>query len=187
MPSQLCKAERKRIRMLLRKWKRPCWSVAADTSASVSDRAKSGLRARPRCSAAGSGSCALAELLISASIMMPWRSCVLLPLNAVLAREGARIVIRELWRCKQLGPACGFGIASVALIEGDQGKGALPSRMLFHPIRLALTGRVGEGELDRVILLLDEGPAEGLASIKGVRQRMLEFLPGVRIGKPWTD
>src|SRR5579862_2721165 len=27
------------------------------------------------------------------------------------------------------------------------------SRDLFHPIRLSLTGRVGEGELDRVILL----------------------------------
>ena len=33
------------------------------------------------------------------------------------------------------------------------------SRDLFHPLRLALAGRAGEGELDRVILLLDEAAA----------------------------
>jgi len=35
----------------------------------------------------------------------------------------------------------------------------LRGRELFHPIRLALAGRAGEGELDRVILLLDEAAA----------------------------
>jgi len=50
------------------------------------------------------------------------------------------------------------------------------SRDLFHPIRLALTGRVGEGELDRVILLLDEAAALNLAvPVKSARERILEF------------
>ncbi|MGB2671535.1 MAG: hypothetical protein WAO11_12520, partial [Candidatus Acidiferrum sp.] len=50
------------------------------------------------------------------------------------------------------------------------------SREIFHPIRLALTGRAGEGELDRVILLLDEAAALSFAvPVKPARQRILEF------------
>jgi hypothetical protein len=50
------------------------------------------------------------------------------------------------------------------------------SRDLFHPIRLSLTGRIGEGELDRVILLLDEASLLPFASpVKSVRTRILEF------------
>jgi nondiscriminating glutamyl-tRNA synthetase len=52
----------------------------------------------------------------------------------------------------------------------------LRGRELFHPIRLALAGQAGEGELDRVILLVDEAavlPFE--APVKAVRQRILEF------------
>jgi len=50
------------------------------------------------------------------------------------------------------------------------------SRDLFHPIRLALAGRIGEGELDRVILLLDEAAALPFAvPVKPVRTRILEF------------
>ena len=50
------------------------------------------------------------------------------------------------------------------------------SRDLFHPIRLALTGRIGEGELDRVILLLDEASLLPFATpVKSVRARILEF------------
>lgn len=49
-------------------------------------------------------------------------------------------------------------------------------RELFHPLRLALAGRSGEGELDRVILLLDEAAAAGFASpVKTARERILEF------------
>jgi alkylhydroperoxidase family enzyme len=52
----------------------------------------------------------------------------------------------------------------------------LRSRDLFHPIRLSLTGRVGEGELDRVILLLDEAATLNFALlVKSVRSRILEF------------
>jgi hypothetical protein len=47
---------------------------------------------------------------------------------------------------------------------------------MFHPIRLALTGRAGEGDLDRVILLLDAAAKLDFAApAKGARERMLEF------------
>ncbi len=49
-------------------------------------------------------------------------------------------------------------------------------RALFHPIRLALAGRAGEGEFDRVILLLDEAAALPFAvAVKSARERILEF------------
>jgi hypothetical protein len=52
----------------------------------------------------------------------------------------------------------------------------LRSRDLFHPIRLSLTGRIGEGALDRVILLLDEAAALPFATpVKSARARILEF------------
>jgi hypothetical protein len=49
-------------------------------------------------------------------------------------------------------------------------------RELFHPLRLALAGRSGEGQLDRVVLLLDEAAAARFAApVKTARQRILEF------------
>jgi nondiscriminating glutamyl-tRNA synthetase len=52
----------------------------------------------------------------------------------------------------------------------------LRGRELFHPIRLALAGRAGEGELDRVILLLDEAAVLPFGvAVKPARQRILEF------------
>jgi hypothetical protein len=52
----------------------------------------------------------------------------------------------------------------------------LRGRELFHPIRLALAGRAGEGELDRVILLLDEAAEIPFAiAVKSARMRILEF------------
>jgi hypothetical protein len=57
-------------------------------------------------------------------------------------------------------------------------KAALPysSREIFHPLRVALAGQLGGGELDRVVLLLD-GAAQtaGLAPVKTVGTRILEF------------
>jgi glutamyl-tRNA synthetase/nondiscriminating glutamyl-tRNA synthetase len=59
-----------------------------------------------------------------------------------------------------------------ALKEGLDIRG----RELFHPIRLALAGRAGEGELDRVILLLDEGAgASFTVRVKSACERILEF------------
>jgi Anticodon binding domain len=50
------------------------------------------------------------------------------------------------------------------------------SRDLFHPIRLSLAGRAGEGELDRIIVLLDEASVLPFVSpVKSARTRILEF------------
>ena len=93
----------------------------------------------------------------------------------VLAREGAREVIRELAHLVLEGPALDsdrFKEIVTALKVRLRFRG----RELFHPLRLALAGRAGGGELDRVILLLD--PAARLifrVPVKGSRQRMLEF------------
>lgn len=93
----------------------------------------------------------------------------------VLSRTGAREVIREL---------------ANRILEGDDidsdrfkeiieaMKESVPyrSRAMFHPIRIALTGRAGEGELDRVILLLDSAAKLPFAApVKSARQRILEF------------
>jgi hypothetical protein len=95
--------------------------------------------------------------------------------HAVLGREGARDVIREL----------ALAVLAVPIVDSDRFKliiSAIKSRVpytgreLFYPVRLALAGRVGDGELDRVILLVDDASiTPGLAPMKSVRQRMLEF------------
>lgn len=97
------------------------------------------------------------------------------PNQAVLAREGARDVIREL--ANRI--LDGGDVDSDRLKEIIEGmKAAVPyrSRAMFHPIRVALAGRAGDGELDRVILLLDAAARLPFAvAVKNTRQRMLEF------------
>jgi len=97
--------------------------------------------------------------------------------QAVLAREGARDVIREL--ANRILDDGSRDLDSDRFKEiVEQMKAAVPyrSRAMFHPIRLALAGRAGEGELDRVILLLDSATKLDFATpIKGNRRRMLEF------------
>ena len=95
--------------------------------------------------------------------------------HAILARHSARDVIRHLALLLLEGPS----------LDSDRFKQIVASlkdvlqfrsRDLFHPIRLALTGRTGEGELDRVILLLDEAAALPFAvPVKSARARILEF------------
>jgi Anticodon binding domain len=95
--------------------------------------------------------------------------------HRVLAREGAREVIRELAHLVLEGPEMDsdrFKRIILALKTRLRFRG----RELFHPIRLALAGRAGEGELDRVILLLDPGARLPFrAPAKSNRQRMLDF------------
>lgn len=118
---------------------------------------------------------ALADLL---GLVFHYDSSVILATpesHAALAREGAREVIRGLANRVLDGPD----------VDSDRFKeivnalkNTLPyrGRELFYPIRLALAGRAGEGELDRVILLLDRAAKLGLlAPVKGTRPRMLEF------------
>lgn len=95
--------------------------------------------------------------------------------HAVLARYGARDVVRRLAfllldgqpldseRFKQ--------IINVMKEDSD-----LRSRDLFLPIRLVLAGRAGDGELDRIVLLLDEAATLPFAvPVKSARARILEF------------
>ena len=95
--------------------------------------------------------------------------------QAVILRTGAREVIRELAN-RILDGADMDSDRFKEVIEGM--KAALPyrGRALFQPIRLALAGRTGEGDLDRVILLLDAAAKLEFAQrVKGARERMLEF------------
>lgn len=95
--------------------------------------------------------------------------------HAVLARHGARDVIRYL-ALFLLEPGLLDSDRFKLLVESLKENLQLRSRDLFHPIRLALTGRSGEGELDRVILLLDDAATLPFAiPVKSARARILEF------------
>ncbi len=95
--------------------------------------------------------------------------------QAVLAREGARDVIRELAnRVLDGGDVDSNRFKEIV----DAMKAVMPyrSRAIFHPVRVALAGRAGDGELDRVILLLDAAARLPFAvAVKSTRQRTLEF------------
>ncbi len=99
--------------------------------------------------------------------------------HGLLLRDGARDAIRVLGVELLAAPRAGQAVDSERLkeiiIAVKQRSGA-SGRPLFHSIRLALAGRTGEGELDRVILLLDSAAAaRGFAPVKTARERMLEF------------
>lgn len=95
--------------------------------------------------------------------------------RAVLLREGAREVLRALAHLVLNDGEVDsdrYKVIISALKEGLRFRG----RELFHPVRLALAGRSGEGELDRVILLLDWAARLPLPiPVKGTRQRMVDF------------
>src|SRR6267378_2189726 len=95
--------------------------------------------------------------------------------HVALSRYAARDVLRDLALLLLDGGAVNSERFSEIITQLKQGMD-LRGRELFHPIRLALAGRAGEGELDRVILLLDE--AAGLpfsVAVKSARVRILEF------------
>jgi len=95
--------------------------------------------------------------------------------HVVMSRYAARGVLRELALRLLDGGALDserFKVIVTAMKEGMDLRG----RELFHPIRLALAGRAGEGELDRVILLLDQAAAASFAvPVKTARERIVEF------------
>jgi hypothetical protein len=95
--------------------------------------------------------------------------------HVVMSRYAARSVLRQVALLLLDGSALTsdrFKEIVTALKEGMELRG----RELFHPIRLALAGRAGEGELDRVILLLDEAASLPFAlTVKIARERILEF------------
>jgi hypothetical protein len=95
--------------------------------------------------------------------------------QAVLVREGAHEVIRELANRVLTGGEIDSDRLK-EIVDGMKAALAYRSRDMFHPIRLALAGSAGGGELDRVILLLDSAAKLPFAvPVKGTRQRMLEF------------
>jgi len=99
--------------------------------------------------------------------------------HVVLSRYAARDVLRELALLLLDGGAVNSERFSEIIMRLKVTM-ELRGRELFHPIRLALAGRAGEGELDRVILLLDE--AAGLpftVAVKSVRTRIVEFCAGL--------
>src|SRR5882672_5828217 len=95
--------------------------------------------------------------------------------HSVLSRYGARDVLRQL----------ALLLLEEGALDSDRFKKIITSlkenldmrgRELFHPIRLALAGRAGGGEMDRVILLLDEAASLGFTlRVKTARERILEF------------
>lgn len=95
--------------------------------------------------------------------------------HVVMSRYAARDVLRQLALLLLEGvPVTNERFSGIItrLKEGLDIRG----RELFHPIRLALAGRSGEGELDRVILLLEEAAAAGFSTpVKTARERILEF------------
>jgi nondiscriminating glutamyl-tRNA synthetase len=94
--------------------------------------------------------------------------------HVVLSRYAARDVLRQVALMLLDGGALTsetFKGIVTALKEGMELRG----RELFHPIRLALAGRAGEGDLDRVILLLDEGAVSFDEQVKSARERIVEF------------
>lgn len=95
--------------------------------------------------------------------------------QAAVSRNAARDVIRHL-ALLLLDPAPFNSERFKQIVTYLKETCGLRSRDLFHPIRLSLAGRIGEGELDRVILLLDEASLLPFAvPVKSVRTRILEF------------
>jgi nondiscriminating glutamyl-tRNA synthetase len=91
----------------------------------------------------------------------------------VMARYAARDVIRMLARLVLDGGACTPERFS-EIVTALKAELDIRGRELFHPLRLTLAGRSGEGDLDRVILLIDAAWEAGFA-VKTVRERMVEF------------
>jgi hypothetical protein len=94
--------------------------------------------------------------------------------HAVLSRYAARDVLRQLALLLLEGSALNSDRFK-EIIAALKGGLHIRGRELFHPIRLALAGRAGEGELDRVILLLDEAAGAFPLGVKTARNRILEF------------
>jgi hypothetical protein len=95
--------------------------------------------------------------------------------HVVLSRYGARDVLRRLaLALLDGGPLTSDGFS--AIIDDLKNTLDLNFRELFHPIRLFLAGREGEGELDRVILLIDSAAALPFSvPVKSNQVRVLEF------------
>lgn len=99
--------------------------------------------------------------------------------HAALSRYAARDALREL-ASQLLDPVPLTTERFNAIIDTMKVRLDIRGRELFHTLRLALAGRVGEGELDRVALLLDEAAAANFATpVKSARTRIIEFCAAI--------
>jgi len=95
--------------------------------------------------------------------------------HVVLSRYAARDVIRELAN-QLLDPVPLTTPRFNEIVDALKSQLDIRGRELFHPLRLALAGRSGEGELDRVILLLEAAAAANFpVAVKSARTRLIEF------------
>jgi len=95
--------------------------------------------------------------------------------HLVLSRYAARDVLRKLANLLlETAPLTTERFNEI--IEALKSELDIRGRELFHPLRLALSGRSGEGELDRIVLLLDEAAAANFSvPVKSARIRIIEF------------
>lgn len=95
--------------------------------------------------------------------------------HVVMSRYAARDVIRKLADLL-LDPAPLGTDRFNEIVDTLKSQLDIRGRELFHPLRLALAGRSGEGELDRVILLLEGAAAANFpVAVKSARTRIIEF------------
>jgi nondiscriminating glutamyl-tRNA synthetase len=95
--------------------------------------------------------------------------------HVVMSRYAARDAIRKLANLL-LDPAPLTTERFNEIVDTLKSGLDIRGRELFHPLRLALAGRSGEGELDRIILLLDDAAAAKFpAPVKPARTRIIEF------------
>jgi hypothetical protein len=95
--------------------------------------------------------------------------------HIVMSRYAARDVLRQL-ASQLLDPAPLTSDRFRELIDAMKTNLDIRGRELFQTLRLSLAGRSGDGELDRVVLLLDEASAVHFASpVKTARDRIIEF------------
>lgn len=95
--------------------------------------------------------------------------------HTVMSRYAARDVIRQL-ALLLLDGAPLTPERFQEIVTTLKGVLDIRGRELFHPLRLALAGRSGEGDLDRVILLLEPAADADFAKpVKNARTRIVEF------------
>jgi hypothetical protein len=95
--------------------------------------------------------------------------------HAALSRYAARDALRQL-ASLLLDPLPLNSDRFHEIIGSMKANLDIRGRELFQAMRLSLAGRPGEGDLDRVILLLDEAAAANFTTpVKSTRTRIIEF------------
>jgi nondiscriminating glutamyl-tRNA synthetase len=95
--------------------------------------------------------------------------------QVVMSRYAARDALRLLANLL-LDPAPLTTDRFREIVDALKSQLEIRGRELFHPLRLALAGRSGEGDLDRVVLLLDDAAAASFSvPVKTARTRIIEF------------